>query len=392
MLLKEGCPMEIMKSRRGESLATFSMRAHRRAKGMAVVLFLTPQDTLPEAAQRMAKAFPESVTLGLESVRIFDGDHLDEDCMMLFLFGKDDPDILADAMLLENISQAPVQYVLEVQRKVCGLGVANLDTVCLEFCTNSEGKLVTTLTAMLAPLGVPLFGGTAFHTDVMVKDPLTVRFQVAWQGRVYEDACIALFLKNLHGRAMLFREIFYAARPGAPMHLATKVDLQTRRLIELDDRPAADVYSEETGIGKDRILEHVLDRPIGRMLGSEVFVISMRGVEPDGSVSTVKTVNLNDAIYILDSEDYDRIAQETSERICREVPHRMFVFTIECYHRYQYYERHGITEQVVCARSASLGSYYGAVSGGEQLRGQNANQTGLFLVFEGKEGTIHEIE
>ena len=390
MLLKEGCPMEIMKSRRGESLATFSMRAHRRAKGMAVVLFLTPQDCLAEAAQRMAKAFPESVTLGLESVRIFDGDHLDEDRMMLFLFRKDDPDILADAMLLENISEAPVQYVLEVQRKVCGLGVANFDTVCLEFCTNSEGKLVTTLTAMLAPLGVPLFGGSAFHTDALTNPE--AQFQVAYQGRIYEDACIALFLKNLHGRVILFREIFYGVRPGAPMHLATKVDTQTRRLVELDDRPAADVYSEETGIGRDKILEHVLDRPIGRMLGSEVFVISMRGVEPDGAVDTVKTVNLNDAIYILDSEDYDRIARETSERICKAVPHRMFVFTIECYHRYQYYERHGITDQVVCARSAALGPYYGVVSGGEQLRGQNANQTGLFLVFEGKEGTIHEIE
>jgi len=309
---------------------------------------------------------------------------------MLFLFQKEDSDILADAMLLENISQAPVQYVLEVQRKVCGLGVANLDTVCLEFCTNSEGKLVTTLTAMLAPLGVPLFGGSAFHTDALT-DPET-RFQVAYQGRTYEDACIALFLKNLHGRVMLFREIFYGVRPGAPMHLATKVDLSTRRLIELDDRPAADVYSEETGIGRGKILEHVLDRPIGRMLGSEVFVISMRGVEPDGAVDTVKTVNLNDAIYILDSEDYDRIAWETAKRICTTVPHRMFVFTVECFHRYQFYERHGITEQAVQKRAAALGPYYGVISGGEQLRGQNSNQTGLFLVFEGKEGTIHEIE
>ena len=390
MLLKEGCRMEIMKSRPGESLATFSRRAHRHAKGVAVAQFLTPQGTLAEAARRMHEAFPEGVSLGLESVRIFDCEQLDEGRMMLFLFQKEDPDILADAMLLENISQAPVQYVLEVQRKVCGLGVANLDTVCLEFCTNSEGKLVTTLTAMLAPLGVPLFGGSAFHTDALT-DPET-RFQVAYQGRVYEDACIALFLKNLHGRVMLFREIFYGVRPGAPMHLATKVDLSTRRLIELDDRPAADVYSEETGIGRGKILEHVLDRPIGRMLGSEVFVISMRGVEPDGAVDTVKTVNLNDAIYILDSEDYDRIAWETAKRICTTVPHRMFVFTVECFHRYQFYERHGITEQAVQKRAAALGPYYGVISGGEQLRGQNSNQTGLFLVFEGKEGTIHEIE
>ena len=99
-----------------------------------------------------------------------------------------------------------------------------------------------------------------------------------------------------------------------------------------------------------------------------------------------------DAIYILDSEDYDRIAWETAKRICTTVPHRMFVFTVECFHRYQFYERHGITEQAVQKRAAALGPYYGVISGGEQLRGQNSNQTGLFLVFEGKEGTIHEIE
>lgn len=388
--MKEGSRMQIMKSRPGESLATFLRRAHRQAKGTAVVLFLTPQGSLQEAAERMAQAFPDSLTLGLETYRLFDGDHLDTDQTMLFLFAKEDPDILADAMLLENVSEAPVQYVLEVQRKVCGLGVANMDTVCLEFCTNSEGKLVTTLTAMLAPLGVPLFGGSAFHTDALT-DP-EVPFRVAYQGKLYEDACIALFLKNLHGRVILFREIFYGPRPDAPMHLATKVDLATRRLIELDDRPAADVYSEETGISREKILEHVLDRPIGRMLGSEVFVISMRGVDADGAVATVKTVNLNDAIYILDSEDYDRIARETAERICREVPQRMFVFTVECFHRYQFYERHGITTQAVRSRAQSLGPYYGVVSGGEQFRGQNSNQTGLFLVFEGKEGTIHEID
>ena len=73
------------------------------------------------------------------------------------------------------------------------------------------------------------------------KAPSDVHFCVAWQGRLYEDACIALILKNMRGRILLYREMFYEVRPGTPMHLATKVDPERRLLIELDDRPAAEV-------------------------------------------------------------------------------------------------------------------------------------------------------
>ena len=384
--------MQIMKSRQGEGLAGFAARAHRYADGTAIALYFAPQGALQATATAMREAFPAAVSLGLASVRLFDGDRVECRETLLFLFEKDDADIRADAMLIEKISKAPIAYVLDVQRRVRALGKAAGDTVCLEFCTNDEEMLVTSLTAMLAPLGVPLFGGTAFHTDILVKRPSEVHFQVAWQGRLYEDACIALFLKNLRGRVRLYREIFYEVREGSPMHLATKVDAVNRRLVELDDRPAANVYSEETGIRRTKILSHVLDRPIGRMLGDEVFVISMRGVEKDGAVATAKAVNLNDAIYILDLADYRSILRDTCEAICEEIPERQFVFAIECYHRYMFYETHGVTEKAVQARAGRLGACYGIVSGGEQIRGQNANQTGLYLVFEGKGGGAHEVE
>lgn len=384
--------MRIMKSRPGETIEAFAARARRQSAGVAVALYFPPQGELQEIAEAMQRAFPESLSLGVASVRLFDLGLLVSGRTLLFLFDKEDADIRADALLLENISKAPIGYVLDMRRRVEALGPVREDTACLEFCTNSEEMLVTTLTAILAPLHVPLFGGTAFHTDSLTKPPSDVHFQVAFQGRLYEDACIAILLKNMRGRILLYRELFYEVRPGTPMHLATKVDPEHRLLIELDDRPAAEVYSEETGVPREKIVSHVAEQPFGRTLGDEVFVISMRSMEPDGAIDTSKAVNLNDAIYIMQAGDYDRMWRETCARICREMPVRQLVFAIECYHRYMFYETHGLTETLPREREAVLGPTYGIVSGGEQIRGQHMNQTGLFLVFEGKGGGAHEVE
>ena len=68
--------------------------------------------------------------------------------------------------------------------------------------------------------------------------------------------------------------------------------------------------------------------------------------------------------------------------MCGGLPERQLTFAVECYHRYMFYETHGLTETLPRDRSALLGPTYGIVSGGEQIRGQHMNQTGLFLVFE----------
>ena len=384
--------MLIMKSRPGETMAAFAARAQQYAAGTAVALYFPPQGELQATAEAMQRAFPDSLTLGVATVRLFDLGALESGTTLLFLFAQDDADVCADAMLLENISKAPIGYVLEMRRRVEALHSIETNVACLEFCTNNEEMLVTTLTAMLAPLHVPLFGGTAFHTDSLTKAPSDVHFCVAWQGRLYEDACIALILKNMRGRILLYREMFYEVRPGTPMHLATKVDLEHRLLIELDDRPAAEVYSEETGIPVEKIVSHVAEQPFGRTLGEEVFVISMRSLAPRGAIIMSKAVNLNDALYIMNVGDYEQIWRETCARICRELPERQLTFAVECYHRYMFYETHGLTETLPRDRSALLGPTYGIVSGGEQIRGQHMNQTGLFLVFEGKGGGAHEVD
>ena len=171
--------MLIMKSRPGETMAAFAARAQQYAAGTAVALYFPPQGELQATAEAMQRAFPDSLTLGVATVRLFDLGALESGTTLLFLFAQDDADVRADAMLLENISKAPIGYVLEMRRRVAALHPIETNVACLEFCTNNEEMLVTTLTAMLAPLHVPLFGGTAFHTDSLTKAPSDVHFCVA---------------------------------------------------------------------------------------------------------------------------------------------------------------------------------------------------------------------
>lgn len=75
--------------------------------------------------------------------------------------------------------------------------------------------------------------------------------------------------------------------------------MSRKALIELDGRPAADVYSAELGIPRDKIVDNVLVNPMGRAVGDQVFISSMNGMDANGTLTNYKRINKNDCIYFL---------------------------------------------------------------------------------------------
>ena len=67
-------------------------------------------------------------------------------------------------------------------------------------------------------------------------------------------------------------------------HFASKVDTLKKAVIELDGRPAADVYSNEVGVPKNKIVENVFNNPMGRAVGEEVYISSMMDMMQAASV------------------------------------------------------------------------------------------------------------
>ena len=117
--------------------------------------------------------------------------------------------------------------------------------------------------------------------------------------------------------------------------------LSRKALIELDGRPAADVYSAELDIPRDKIIDNVLVNPMGRAVGDQVFISSMNGMDADGTLTNYKRINKNDCIYFLSLGDYKATEQKTRQQIQQDASHISLVLSIDCIYRYLLYEKEG---------------------------------------------------
>ena len=244
----------------------------------------------------------------------------------------------------------------------------------MEYCTGSEEKLVTTFTSCLETKGIHLAGGTVFGVPDG-KSPV-----VAYNGELYEDACVYALIKNTTGKIRVYKENIYE-KTSAESHFATKVDVSRKALIELDGRPAADVYSAELDIPRDKIIDNVLVNPMGRAVGDQVFISSMNGMDTDGTLTNYKRINKNDCIYFLSLGDYKATEQKTRQQIQQDASHISLVLSIDCIYRYLLYEKEGYFS-TYAKDMASLGPHLGIVGGGEQYNNQHVNQTMVCVVFE----------
>ena len=93
----------------------------------------------------------------------------------------------------------------------------------------------------LEKAAVPVLGGTVFGTPSGQDSVVSV------DGVLYKDACAWMLVKNTSGKIRTYSENIYAVPEDAKTHVATKVNLTTKELISLDNRPASEVYTADLG-------------------------------------------------------------------------------------------------------------------------------------------------
>lgn len=334
------------------------------------ILFMAPYNIAKEVAELLWEAYPDVPAIGTIGTKLVNGQVGDDNLSVLGFFD----DTRVSCGIIKDISKCPVAYAKEIQKKMSEISANKEDTVCIEYCTGSEEKLVTTFTSCLGQKGISLVGGTAFgYPDG--KQPI-----VAYNGKIYEDACVYALVKNLTGKVRVYKENIYKKNSNQP-HFATKVDIPTKALIELDGRPAADVYCKELGITRDKIVDNVLENPMGRTVGEQVFISSIMSVESNGTLLNFKRINKNDCIYILSLGDYKEIERKTREKIKNEMNKISLVLSVDCGHRRLLYIRDNYLT-TYAKDMASLGPHMGVVGGGEQYNNQHVNQTMVCAVFE----------
>lgn len=335
-----------------------------------MILFIAPYQNMAETAKILKEKYPKTQSIGTIGISLANGKVSDSSTVVLGFFG----DAVVKCGIIKELDSCPVSYIDKLQEDMNSVSPGRDDTVCIEYCTNDEETLVSTMSTALAKKNVPLVGGTTYGA------PNGKPGIVAYNGNIYENSCAYAFIKNTTGRVLVYKENIYEKNENIS-HFATKVNTAEKSLIELDGKSAADVYSHEIGINKDQIVGNVLKNPIGRIVGDEVFISSMYDMKGRGELINYKQINRNDCIYILKLGDYRQIEEDTRRKIKSDAKSISLVLSVDCIYRYLLYSQEAFIDEYAKAMS-TLGNHVGAVGGGEQFINQHVNQTLVCAVFE----------
>ncbi|SDB24338.1 Uncharacterized conserved protein, contains FIST_N domain [Pseudobutyrivibrio sp. YE44] len=335
-----------------------------------LLVLLSSFDHLEKASKLIASKFPNIPLIGTGSINYYGTDSSDSR-MVLIAFGSDAE---VEVGIIRNLSKSPMFDIPALSEKVSKISAGDGNTICLEFCTNDEERLVTSMNVALEKARVPVVGGTIFGNKAGTQAKAMLN------GELYPDACCYALIKNKSGKIRTYSENIYGPMDHARKHFATKVNLANKELITLDGRPAADVYCEDADVSRGQIVDNVLTNPLGRVIGDEIFISSPYEVTSNGSLINYKRINENDSIQVLELKDYEGINAETREQI-KDDGKISFIFSINCIYRHLLFENRGYLNELI-GNMKSVGPHVGIVGGGEQYKKQHVNQTMVCVVFE----------
>jgi len=336
-----------------------------------LLILLSSYEHLEEASQKISRMYPNTPLIGTSATSYF-GSEASDQRMLLISFGQDAE---AQVGVIRDLSSAPLRDIADMESKVANIRAGKEDTVCIEFCTNDEERLVTSMNVALEHADIPLLGGTIFGI------PEGQKSYAMMNGILYADACCYALIKNKSGKIRTYSELIFKPMEGVDQHIATSVNLEKKELITLDGKPAAAVYCEDAGVSQSELVEHILTNPLGRVIGDEIFIASPYEIGKNGSLINYKRLNENDAIRVMELMDYEEIGRDTRNEIKSDNNKISFIFSVNCIYRHLLYTQRGYLREYLGDMS-KVGPYVGIVGGGEQYKKQHINQTMVCAVFE----------
>lgn len=275
--------------------------------------------------------------------------------------------VTAVANALTNVSAMPLKKIRQLEKDASSISAGKDNTVCIDFCSGNDEMVLTTMSSVLSKKHIPITGGTAWEGLVSAN------------GKVYEDACAYALVKNNRGRVKVYKENLY--QPTDKRFLVTKSVPSKYIISELDGRPAESVYMSELGIGKQEFANQTFKNPLGHCLGDEIFIVSIKDSEGDGTFSCYRKVNPKTKLSILQIGDIPQIVDETVAQIKQEFPKLSGIFSINCLFRYLMFQERNYMGTYL-KNMGSLGTHAGLIGLGEHYNEHHTNQTMSCVVFE----------
>lgn len=329
----------------------------------AALILMTSEENLKEHARQLEEAFPGVPSIGGVGQSYGDKETNENGVTVVALTDG----VKAVANVVEQLSTMPVKYIKRVEDDLNTVGAREDNTVCFDFCTGYDSKVVTTFASVLDKRKISLVGGTSNSKEVVMN------------GKIYSDACVYLMLKNEKGKVMVYKENIYKPMLEHRMN-ATKTKPDEYKILEIDDKPAEQVYREALHISKEAVKTQTFKNPIGRCYGSEIYLISIKQVE-GSALECYRQVNNMDVLTMLEIDDYKQVVKETVAKIKQDLPRVSAVLSVNCLFRYLLFTEEKYWDEYLKEMCSSF-AHAGLVGVGEHFKNQHVNQTMCCVAFE----------
>lgn len=333
----------------------------------ALFFSVASEDMLERTAAEIEKAFPGVASIGGVGQAYMDKQFYDAGVTVIAM--KENIKVAAD--VLEQASVMPIKYIKRLENALHAVGGEKGKTACFDICSaGADVRAVTTLSDYLCRAGYDLAGGTSNSASV------------ACNGRVYKDACAFFIFKNLKGKIKSYKENIYVhPQENEKQFMVTEAQPKDYKICTLENMPAEKVYTSQLGISRDKITTQTFKNPFGHVCGSDTYIISIKDVGADGSITTFRPANKMDFLTILNIGDYREVVRDTISRIQSDLGSASAVLSVNCLFRYIMFNDDHYWDSYLTEMCRSF-SHAGMVGVGEHYNTQFVNQTMCCLAFE----------
>ncbi len=334
---------------------------------VALFFSVASEEMLGHVASEIEKKFPGIASIGGVGQAYIDRQFFGEGITIIAMIGT--VKVVAD--VLEQASVMPMKYIRRLENAVKEVGGEPGRTACFDICSAGvDVRAVTTLSNFLCPSGYDLAGGTSNSESV------------ACNGKVYKDACAFFIFKNLSGKIKSYKENIYVhPQKDKKQFMVTEADPLHYRIRSLENISAEKIYTSELGISRDMITKQTFKNPFGHICGSDTYIISIKGVEADGSIITFRPANKLDFLTILSRGDYREVVQNTISKIRNDFGKEAAILSVNCLFRYIMFSKDNYWDHYLSEMCRNF-SHAGIVGVGEHYNTQFVNQTMCCLAFE----------
>ncbi len=333
----------------------------------ALFFSVANENMLEHTAHEIERIFPGVPSIGGVGQAYCGNQFFDAGITVIAM--KENIKVAAD--VLEQASVMPMKYIRRLENAVKAVGGEREKTACFDICSAGvDVRAVTTLSNYLCPLGYDLAGGTSNSAAV------------ACNGKIYKDACAFFIFKNLKGKIKSYKEnIYIHPQENEKQFMVTEADPRNYKIRTLENTSAEKVYTSELGISRDKITTQTFKNPFGHVCGGDTYIISIKGVESDGSITTFRPANKMDFLTILGMSDYREVVQDTISKIKNDLGGASAVLSVNCLFRYIMFNDDHYWDNYLLEMCRSF-SHAGMVGVGEHYNTQFVNQTMCCLAFE----------